>query len=754
METKFFNKLKGVRIIIFFLFFSILFQAKAQTTVSISNQVVAKSEGIGINIHYAQSPGWNRSELILNLMPFGNFEHPIPHVSEGYYSEIKWTYLNGTGSGDKTNHYQGKQCLKFESNNSSGIIKKEFGMLDLNNTLEYTVSLAIKGSNFNSKIGVKLYNKYFTNITYLTTPDFNITNNWQVYTFKFKPTNTNPAVNTFEIFVKGQGTVFVDDVKFFVTSDNRGDVFSKRMVDLLKEFQPGLLRWGALPANIESFARTTGNDVENKVSIGDWIKLSQELNSYASITTGIKNTTDYLRVPEATYKLLAEYITGAATTEGGKIRAEEGISTNLISNTKGVVLEIGNEVWGGSHHNSSWATGADYGQYVERIITAMNSVPTFQSNREKIFITYSGWSPDLNTWNLQTIPRQTVRKAQGDYIGISGYLGGNLALPNGASLSDPSSITAQKTYYKSTLGLIQHTLGNSQILKDYLVKAQGKFYPFFYYEGNMTDEKYYGKFGQALMYTDYITEMLKNGYMSFPVIFNMHQGPWGILDNSDGTLKKLAQFEVSAMFNQNCKGNIVSTTANGPLETSTWAGKDYSFNKICHAAFTKDGKNFTLLLINRDYDNSHDVTVQLPQGTFSSTATVQTMTASTWNASTAGEINKTTATVGDFKSGKVITVPKHSMVVVNFTGTVVLGTETANETSVNEDISIFPNPADNLVEIKGNDFKEVTVINSLGETVLVSKQNKLDVSSLENGMYIMKIKNNNTTYIRKVIISR
>ncbi|WP_223034233.1 T9SS type A sorting domain-containing protein [Hanstruepera marina] len=69
-----------------------------------------------------------------------------------------------------------------------------------------------------------------------------------------------------------------------------------------------------------------------------------------------------------------------------------------------------------------------------------------------------------------------------------------------------------------------------------------------------------------------------------------------------------------------------------------------------------------------------------------------------------------------------------------------------------EDISIYPNPTTNILNVKLNNYEalDYTVYNALGQKVLNSKLNaeieSIDVSHLKNGIYLLTIKDANLTY--------
>ena len=75
-----------------------------------------------------------------------------------------------------------------------------------------------------------------------------------------------------------------------------------------------------------------------------------------------------------------------------------------------------------------------------------------------------------------------------------------------------------------------------------------------------------------------------------------------------------------------------------------------------------------------------------------------------------------------------------------------------------EDISIYPNPVSNklFIEIKGNkDLSSFEILNTVGQIVFkgsLFEMTSVETSSFDPGIYLVKIRHNRTTEIRKIII--
>ena len=69
-----------------------------------------------------------------------------------------------------------------------------------------------------------------------------------------------------------------------------------------------------------------------------------------------------------------------------------------------------------------------------------------------------------------------------------------------------------------------------------------------------------------------------------------------------------------------------------------------------------------------------------------------------------------------------------------------------------ENINIFPNPTDNILTVESDSrLKSISVINTLGQLVMKSSNNIINVSKLTAGMYILNIETEAGISTRKII---
>ena len=84
---------------------------------------------------------------------------------------------------------------------------------------------------------------------------------------------------------------------------------------------------------------------------------------------------------------------------------------------------------------------------------------------------------------------------------------------------------------------------------------------------------------------------------------------------------------------------------------------------------------------------------------------------------------------------------------------------TINVNEVNASkFDIYPNPAKDIIYLnfKNEGEKEISFINIMGEniysTTIFNKKEKINISKLKKGIYIVNIKNNNNSFSKKLIV--
>jgi len=105
-----------------------------------------------------------------------------------------------------------------------------------------------------------------------------------------------------------------------------------------------------------------------------------------------------------------------------------------------------------------------------------------------------------------------------------------------------------------------------------------------------------------------------------------------------------------------------------------------------------------------------------------------------------------------------LTATNYEFMLVDGTLTVNPGTATPIVNAEDSVIKIYPNPTSDYVTIENADGKLISIFDLIGNTLLTSKpignSVRLDVSTLANGTYILRINNNHTFTSRKLVINK
>ncbi|MEI7677415.1 MAG: T9SS type A sorting domain-containing protein, partial [Bacteroidales bacterium] len=79
---------------------------------------------------------------------------------------------------------------------------------------------------------------------------------------------------------------------------------------------------------------------------------------------------------------------------------------------------------------------------------------------------------------------------------------------------------------------------------------------------------------------------------------------------------------------------------------------------------------------------------------------------------------------------------------------------TVNTLDKFNDVQIFPNPAKSIINLKSNhEIKSVEVCDLSGKQLMktINPKNSVDISSVQKGIYFLKISLNNGLMVKKII---
>ncbi len=420
--------------------------------------------------------------------------------------------------------------------------------------------------------------------------------------------------------------------------------------DLIRELGAAGVRWGALTANPLSFEDYIGSG--KPMTFARFMDFCNEINGFTIITCGVENSTDW-RTEPATFLNFLEYLAGPADSPYGAIRAGEGYAEPLLQESRGLILEFGNEVWGGTSHNAQIGTDyAAYGEWCRQMARLIRSSGYYDP--EKITLVYSGRRPvPTDSYGLH---ESLLRGDSGevDWLAVSGYLGGNLSY---SPEIDPGE--SELDYYRNGLAEMARNLKGLEETMDVILEASGEFKPTYMYEANMTTPSYYGRLGQAIVQTDYYASVVERGGV-IPTLFHLTGGQWSMTVPAQD-YKKLPLFHTARFYNRFCKGNVLRTDvkSGAPAPAS-------GLDPVGSHAYADD-RGFTLLLLSRDFENDYTVQVDIPDDlalTAPESGMKYVITGSDFSTRET-VIDSMQVTMSD---SLLVEVPRHSMVILRFGG--------------------------------------------------------------------------------------
>jgi hypothetical protein len=549
--------------------------------------------------------------------------------------------------------FHGKKAAKLEVGPGDWFINQ--ASIVMSPSHNYLVRFAAKrGTVYPGSIGVRIFRDAGGVVTAYTgsvTP----TSDWAIYELEF-PGILDASTGWYvEFSFNALGTVYLDDVQLHIKEwYDPASKFSKAGLDILDELKPAAVRWGAIDANYESFAESVGPYQKSQMTMGDFAALGARYGGYALLTVGVNSASDWITNPD-NFKNFVEYLAGPAGTTWGDVRISEGYTVPFDQQLKGIIIELGNEVWGFDVHGAN-AFGGTYNTYAPwaRNMSKNYIKASPYYNPDKMWVSFSGRSPEEN-YGLHT-PLFTGDAGEMDMLSISGYLGGNLKYDPSI---DPGE--SQLDYHKNSYAVFYNKLrGLENVTRD-MISTMGRKVPMYMYEGNLTTNEYHGTVGQAVSFADYYTGVMEYG-VALPDVFCLEGGQWRILDNNI-TLKKRPLYYMVKYFNEFCAGGVMLKTNYQSVDKIyDYTKVEVKLNSVGTYFFNKDDQ-YGLALYSRDFEHDYTVQIDLPDdiGAISEGEMV-IVSGSAFNALEASVVDSV-ITVTD---SMLVQVPKYSAVFIRF----------------------------------------------------------------------------------------
>jgi len=623
---------------------------------------------------FAVEGGFHLSGLLVsNKVSYGSFEsdYITDFASANDLSRIDKVASNVTVYPENDNVFDGDQSLKLTT--SPGGYFRNHASITMSPEYTYLVKFAArKDADYTADdISLRVLKTTGGTVTAYQGTVNGLTTEWQEFTIEF--TGIENALNAWwiEWGFNSAGTVYFDNVEMHIKEYyDPSSKFTTIGMDILQDLNLAGIRWGAIDANYESLSNSSGPYQTNTLTYADFAYISSQLGGYSLLCVGVndgawdndgtiefnsENATDFFK-DKNTFTDFMEYLGGDGSTEWGAKRIAEGYTDNLIEDNNAVVIELGNEVWGSIAHGA-YTFGSDYPYYTEwsNDVTGNYIKASPYYNPDKVFVSISGRSPD-QSWgvneNIYQNPNDEI-----DWIGLSGYMGGNMDYEAGV---DPGE--TELDYHKNGYVNFFSKINGLHENQKQMLRSMERIMPAYFYEGNMTTTTYHGSLGQAITFGDYYATAMENG-MAIPSVFCLQGGQWRLIDDLP-TLRKRPLYYVTRAFNNVARGGVILQSEVQSMDSIYDAnGFKIDLPSVGVHAFA-DGPNYSVVLFSRSFEHNYHAKINLPDdiGTIAN-GKMYTLTGKSHNSTTVTE-DTVDVVITD---GMVVTVPVHGMVVLTFT---------------------------------------------------------------------------------------
>ena len=595
--------------------------------------------------------------LISNKVTYGSFEDDRfgTNMGDADLEKFNITKNNASFSVVTEESYDGDKSAKLQGVTGDWI--RHVMNLTMSDQYNYRLSFAAKkGTDYNGNINIRVFRDLGANLVEAYNGSVTPSESWEEHVVEFPGVNDATQEWKIEIKFADMGILYIDDVEFHVNQWYDPDSkFTTVGMDIIDELKPAGFRWGAIPANSKNFFESVGSYQKETITLGDIAYLSSLYNGYALITVGVNSSTDWVKDP-STFSNLIEYLNGPAGTTWGDVRIAEGYVEPFTETLKGIVIEMGNEVWGYEVHgadnfNDNYANYSSWA--ADMTENYIKSSPFFDP--EKMWVSFSGRSPNMNYGLHNSL--FTNENGQMDMLSISGYMGGNLnydpSVPEGETLLG---------YHKSSYRIFRNLMvGLDDVYKEMMMRM-GRIVPQYMYEGNLTKPSYNGTAGQGLTMMDYYASVQKNGVGLTNAFILDGGGEWRLIDNQVSFAKRPWYYFIKYFNQVGREGDILKTNVNSIRNIYDENGEVVDLNPVGIHAFHNEG-SYGMAIFSRDFENDYILSLKLPDG-IGTTSNGQIVVITSESFSSSEVIIEENPVV--IEDGMLVHVPKHSAVYIAF----------------------------------------------------------------------------------------
>ena len=615
--------------------------------------------------------------------------------------------------------------------------------------------------------------------------DFTVTNTWQQYTYTVTgvtPGGEGSPVDFLQLTFNGAGTLWIDN---FTLHNTANPLYS-----LLPQLKQELINFK--PHNIRIWSGQTNTELGT--DINDWTDTPLQAAKLWSATQG-PTTGEVLKLPvilpicdenniapylicspsfsEADFLGLMEYLGGPTSTPYGAKRAAQGHPIPYTTSLPKIYIELGNETW--NQLFAPWNydfDGERYGKFAQYFYNIIKSSPYYDPNKFELLIGGFFVMPQEFGYG-----QAAVRKApDGKQMLVANYIGGF------DGLNIPAQPTFEDTIQKNAFYMpwITKPIIDGHITTRADMAANGFPYQLGVYEAgpgyalpnpqnpfNLDAEAIGKSLSSGLANLDAFLYQSEKGFGIQDLFLFARGFNWSSHTAESQGLRPHTHFLALQMRNRYAKGAMVTTSVanntttalplidgnnNGTYDGGYGEAAAGDYNNIAAYSF-KDNNDYSIFVLNRKTTVALPVTINLPPGATMNGLKLYKLAGNPTQSNISAlnfTIQEENITIPSNSSSYSFSMPAGSIYLFNTQN--ILGVTAFGD---DKNMLIYPNPSnDNVfIELKESFTGKVKVLNELGQVILTEEMNgkekSLNIRSLPDGTYFVKIGNNSQKLIKK-----
>ncbi len=481
---------------------------------------------------------------------------------------------------------------------------------------------------------------------------------------------------------------------------------------------------------------------------------------------------------ESDFLGLMEYLGGASSTTYGAKRTAQGHAAPYTNSFKKIYIEFGNETWNGLF--APWTfdfNGERYGKFAQHFYNVIKSSPYYDANKFELVV--GGFLLQADQYSYGNSAKKFM--PDGQHVVFANYIGGfdGLNIPKSPTFADSIQQTAFYARWitrhvmenqlkgldeMKALGYKNFNLGIYEAGPGYALPDPSK--PF-----DLKAEAIGKSLACGVANLDAFLYQSEKGFQLQNLFLFAKGYNWSSHTSDANGYRPHNHFLALQMRNRFVKGEMITTSVTNspttymPLIDSDGDGQFSGFygeapagelENIASYSF-KDGKNYSIFVLNRNITNDAPVTINLPKGATADSVKLYKLT---------GDPTKSNNDKLNFEIQEEV-VPNFKGSTYSFVmpaGSIYLFLTKEKTMISSKDllytpakITVYPNPTKrflnvtillNQEKVYENGYE---IYNNLGQLVLKSEKTPptIDLQNMSSGVYFLKIGNQSVKFVKE-----